>query len=225
MRIVFDLDYTLLDTTKFKEALADAITSCGVSRQRYEETYSATVRRDGKTSDYDPEVQLESLASDFPAPQARVDARRNIEELLMHTEQYLFPGVAELLRALRHDGNELILLTLGNETWQHAKIENSGLSELFDRVVTTGKHKHEPLRGIVPEGESAIIVNDNGVETKELMAQMPWCTYILIRGPKRAPEDLHLIEVSSISELMQYFEREGILKESARGNLPPGFRK
>lgn len=225
MRIVFDLDYTLLDTTKFKEALADAITSCGVSRQRYEETYSATVRRDGKTFDYDPEIQLEALIPDFPSLDARALAHLKIDDLLRHTERFLFPGAVELLRALRRAGNELILLTLGNESWQRAKVEHSGLAELFDKVVTTGKHKHAPLRDLVPEGERAIIVNDNGAETKELMAQMPWCEYILVRGPKGAPDDLHLPEVVSMSELTAHFQREGILTGPLPENLPSGFRR
>ncbi len=201
MKIVFDLDYTLLDTAKFKEALADAVTSCGVSRERYEAAYRTIVTREGKVYDYDPDVHLAALKDDFADPSALAEARRRVAAVLTTTEKYLFPGAVELLRELRRNGAKLELLTLGNEKWQRAKIEHSGLPRYFDKVEATEKKKAGVMSGLAEPGEKVMIVNDNGFEIREMMAEAPGHEYVLMRGPKPVPPDLKLPEVRDIGEL------------------------
>jgi phosphoglycolate phosphatase-like HAD superfamily hydrolase len=225
MRIVFDLDYTLLDTTKFKEALADIFTSRGVSRDRYEEAYRATVNRHEGAYEYDPEVHLQ-LLTDALASVADVSrAREEIRQLLTRTGEYLFPGAVELLDGLRHSGNELVLLTLGNEQWQRTKVEHSGLAGHVDRVVTVNKAKVEVISEIVGHGGQALIINDNGSEIGEMMKREPQCRFVLVKGPKGGSEVLSAPTVENIRELGQYLEREGILESPARENHPHGRRK
>ncbi|MFA6603881.1 MAG: HAD family hydrolase [Patescibacteria group bacterium] len=199
MKIVFDLDYTLLDTAKFKEALAEAYTSQGVSRERYEETYRAVVKREGKVYDYDPEVQLKMLGADLGGPEAVAEVRRRIGDVLASTEKYLYPGSRELLAELRRHGGKLALMTLGNEKWQRAKIEHSGLADLFDEVVATEDKKVGVVRSLAEGGEPVIVVNDNGAEMREMMAVAPEFKYVLKCGPKSVPEDLKLPEGKDIA--------------------------
>ncbi len=208
MKFVFDLDYTLLDTVKFKEALADAVTSCGVSRERYEETYQAIVRREGKVYDYDPDVHLSALKDDLSDPAALADARRRIAGVLASTEKYLYPGAAELLRELRKHGARLELLTLGNEKWQRAKVEHSGLARLFDVIMATEKEKKGIMAGLAEPGERVMVVNDNGAEIKEMMAQAPEYEYVLKRGPKAVPAELQLPEAKDMKELAALISAE-----------------
>lgn len=208
MKIVFDLDYTLLDTAKFKEALAEAVTAQGVSRDRYEETYKAVVRREGKVYDYDPDAHLEALKDDFDGERAMNEARRGIAAVLAGTEKYLYPGAVELLRELRRQGAELVLMTLGNEKWQRAKVENSGLGGMFDEVLATEKKKVDTVREIGRAGDKIIIVNDNGEEMKEMMAAAPEYRYILKRGPKHVPADLKLPESRDMNELAALLSAE-----------------
>jgi len=201
MKIVFDLDYTLLDTAKFKEALARAVTAQGVDRERYEDVYKAVVKRQGKVYDFDPEALLEGLKNDFADEAARDEARRGIAGVLARTEEFLYPGAVELLRELRRHGAELVLMTLGNEKWQRAKVENSGLAGMFDEVAATEKKKVESVRDLGRDGGKVIVVNDNGEELKEMMAAAPSYRYLLKRGPKPVPGDLKLPEGKDIPEL------------------------
>jgi FMN phosphatase YigB (HAD superfamily) len=232
MTIIWDLDYTLLDTVKFKDALKDAVTSCGVPPERYEEAYKATVTREGKVYDYDPDAHLELLSADFPDEGAKKEARARIDGVLSRTEEFLYPGAKELLERARAAGKEQILLTLGNEAWQQAKVMHSGLADHFDAVVATGKKKSGVIRDLLKDKDDVLVINDNGREVQEMMAEMPEYRYLLMKGPKEAPEGLAVDEVSGIAELEERFVREGIVppdakeagKESDAGRRGPSRR-
>jgi FMN phosphatase YigB (HAD superfamily) len=215
MKIVFDLDYTLMDTARFKEALAEAVTAHGVSRERYEETYKAIVKREGKVYDYDPDVHIEALGGDFSDAGAAAEARRSIDKVVAESDKYLFPGSVELLKELRREGRELVLLTLGNEGWQRRKVENSGLHGYFDEVIATGKHKTGEITKLAESREKTIIVNDNGEEIKEMMRQAPRFTYIMKKGPKPIPKELiEMPSAEDILELEELLVAEGALDEA-----------
>jgi len=230
MTIIFDLDYTLLDTVKFKDALREAVTSLGVSAERYEETYKQIVKREGRAYDYDPDAHLEALRADFGKPEAIVEARARIDGVLARTEEFLYPGSVEMVRKYRDAGARVVLLTMGNEQWQEAKAKHSGLAELFDRVVTVGKGKSEALRGFALEDSEVIIVNDNGSEMKEMMGEVdkwrlasaekgsaekiPKMKFIMKRGPKPVPTGLAL-EPKELNEVERIID----------GEFPPGAFK
>jgi len=219
MKVVFDLDYTLLDTAKFKEAMAEAVTSCGVPRDRYEEAYKAVVKREGKVYDYDPEAHLEALRPWFPDEVALTEARRRLDEVVAGADKYLFPGSVELLKELRQEGRETVLMTLGNEAWQKRKVDNSGLGALFDEVILTGKHKVGLMKGLAKPGEKVVIVNDNGEEMREMMREAPSYVYIMKKGPKPKPADLKLPEADDLAELEELLMKEGALSREAGREL------
>jgi FMN phosphatase YigB (HAD superfamily) len=215
MKIVFDLDYTLMDTAKFKEALAEAVTACGVSRERYEETYRSIVKREGKVYDYDPDVHIESLRQDFPDADAAAEARRGIDKVVADSDKFLFPGSAELLKELRREGRELVLLTLGNERWQRRKVEHSGLRDYFDEVIATGKHKTAEIGKLAEAEGKTIVINDNGEEIREMMRRAPRLTYIMKKGPKPIPKELiEMPSAEDIRELEELLVAEGALDEA-----------
>ena len=56
-----------------------------------------------------------------------------------HRNMYLFPGVAEALRAFRAHGVGLALVTNGAADMQRAKIDRFGLEPLFDHVQIEGE--------------------------------------------------------------------------------------
>lgn len=208
MHIVFDLDYTLLDTAALKNALADAVTAHGPSREDYERTYRETVKREGKVYDYDPDAHLDLLADAFPDEAARDAARRGMDGVLARSEEFLYPGVKELLTELRDHGAELTLLTLGNEKWQHAKVDRSGLRGLFDEVIATEKEKSGVISKIAGKDRRTIVVNDNGKELVEMQERAPELTYVLKRGPKEVPKGLDLPEADTIAELADVLGKE-----------------
>lgn len=234
MTIIFDLDYTLLDTVMFKEALKEVVTSLGVSPERYEETYKQIVKREGKTYDYDPGAHIEALHKDLGGQPGRMaEVMAKINQVLARTEEFLYPGSVELLNKYRNSGAKLVLLTLGNEKWQQAKVKHSGLTVLFDEVVATGKNKSEIIKTLAEGDEKVIIVNDNGEEMKDMIAEVerwrekegsvPEIKFLLKKGPKPSPADLPL-EPMELDEVEKAIDAE-IGEASLKTGEPPESRR
>ena len=78
-------------------------------------------------------------------------ARRMGELFLdaLPTRKILFPYTIEILRYLRNKGYQLHLITNGFEKTQHSKLENSGLSGYFGKVITSeGSNSLKPHKEI-----------------------------------------------------------------------------
>jgi FMN phosphatase YigB (HAD superfamily) len=229
MTIIWDLDYTLLDTVAFKKALKEAVTALGVSPERYEQTYAEVVKREGKTYDYDPAAHVEALRSDLGGDDGRMaEALSRIDAVLARTEEFLYPGSVEMLRRYQDAGARQVLLTLGNERWQEAKVSHSGLAALFDEVRAVGKGKADALREIAAREERVYVVNDNGEEMRAMMEEaatwrgedVPELRFILKKGPKPVPEGLDLpqAELDEIEKLLD--EELGIDRRDHREGRP-----
>ncbi len=204
MKIVFDLDYTLLDTVKFKEAL---VAATGVDGAAYERAYADAVRRNGGL--FDPGVLFEELRGRGLLAEGDAEAARaRFDGVLRTTERYLYPEAKELLEALGRHEADIDLMTFGNAEWQRAKVEHSGLAGMFDAVLYAEKDKKEFVRGVGEGQDKVVIVNDNGKEMEEMMAAAPEYTYVLKKGPKPVPAELALPTAETIGELVTILERE-----------------
>ena len=210
MKFLFDLDYTLLDTEKFKKALIAAIVFVGgPSVEDCESAFSVVTEKMGM---FDADSFFHELKDTFFSDQAAIEARVAFDRVLTETAQYLYPEAKELLEALRkHDGAVVDLMTFGNAAWQRAKVEHSGLAELFDETIYTEKDKGERLRDAGRGQDLVIVVNDNGEEIQRMIAVAPEYTYILKKGPKPVPaEVVFLPTASTMQELaLQLGEQTG----------------
>ena len=196
MKFLFDLDYTLLDTEKFKNALIAAIVSVGGPSE--EDCQSAFRAVTEKTGMFDVDSFFHELKDTFFGDQVAIEARAAFDRVLTETAQYVYPEAKELLEALRkHDGASVDLMTFGNEAWQRAKVEHSGLAELFDETIYTDKDKGERLRDAGRGQDLVIVVNDNGEEIQRMIAAAPEYTYILKKGPKPVPEEIAALPTAS----------------------------
>lgn len=204
-KIVFDLDYTLLDTVKFKEAL---VVATGVDEKAYEAAYAAAVARNKGL--FDPAVLFAELKERaLLTGQDVAPARERFDAVLTTTEQYLYPQAKEMLESLRrHPEAKVELMTFGNAEWQKAKVEHSGLKDLFHDVLYAEKDKKEFVRNLREGDEKVVIVNDNGKEMEEMMNAAPEYAYIIKKGPKAIPEDLRLPTAETIEALAALLERE-----------------
>ncbi len=208
MKFLFDLDYTLLDTEAFKKALEAAVVS--TQRPSVEDFRAAYGTVAEKTGMFDAESFFAELKDAFSDDYAAAEARAAFEHVLTETERYLYPEAKELLEVLRrHKGATVDLMTFGNERWQRAKVEHSGLDQLFDEKIFTDQDKSTILRDAGSGEEKVIVVNDNGEELRRMIAAVPEYTYILKKGPKPVPMELaSLPTAETMQELAALLEKE-----------------
>ncbi len=200
MKVIFDLDYTLLDTIKLKKDLAKVL---GLSAEEYNEQYKKFFKDRG--INWNLERHLEILRTEKGISKDEEEAiRHNFTELLKKMDEYLLPGAEETLRKYKRKGDELILATFGDIDWHKLKVENSKvLMRNLDHIIYEDKDKTKNayLRFLRDSGENILIVNDNAKESFELLKLLGKNSELrLVDGPyARNVEHNHKIE--NISEL------------------------
>lgn len=187
MTIIFDLDYTLLDTAAFKKELSSALRECGISDTEFQEVYSEKVEKEELVRDFDPLMYVKELRDSLSCSEEEVVGR--IEKVAGNASSHLFPDAVEVLGALKSEGHRLMLMTHGNVAWQKKKVEQSGIRDVFDEVFYAPEKK-EDLKDVLADIEMpAVMVNDNGKEIDLLGTAFPQYRMIAVRGPKPLPSD------------------------------------
>lgn len=199
MIVILDLDYTLLDTARFKDALATAFARHGVGREAFDRSYVRTVAAEPPAYDYDIDRHIGFLVDELGCDAGGL--KKDAEMLLDDTVEYLYPGAREFLVELRGCGAVLVLLTLGNESWQRAKVVRSGLADLFDEVVTVGAGKENVVSEMVRGRSPVAVINDNADEISKMREAAPSFLYILKRGPKGVPDQIDIPVCDSFEEI------------------------
>lgn len=190
MLIIFDLDYTLLDTTKFKRGLGKAL---GLSMEEFNDTYKKIFK--DKKLPYNIDIHIKYLLQNFREGLADSTAMENgiksrIKEFLRDIDQYLFHEAENVLKKMKEEGHSLLLLTYGDEDWQRYKIENLKIKKYFDGIFYADKDKYEVLEDLVNNqkqfffpGDEILIVNDNAQESLRIKESLGRGEIFLLEGP------------------------------------------
>lgn len=206
MKIVFDLDYTLLDTVKFKEAL---LAATGVGEKEYIAAYDEVVATNNGF--FDPEklfLEMHRRGS-FVDGDTMEQAKERFTQVLMGTEKYLYPDAKELLEALaKHKEIVVELMTFGNKKWQQQKVDHSGLRALFNAVHCVDEEKKNVISRAGEGHDKVIVVNDNGKEMDEMHDAAPEYVYIFKKGPKPAPTKCGPLAAETMLELAERLEAQ-----------------
>jgi phosphoglycolate phosphatase-like HAD superfamily hydrolase len=196
MKIIFDFDYTLYDTARFKEALISALEELGPSREEIVRAYGAG-QEYGEES-YQPEAHVGRLGESLRCSPG--EAVMALEAVAKQGTEFVYPGAAAFLRRLQQQGHTLVLLTLGDEGWQRLKVLNSGLADCFDAYYATAHPKTEMLPRLTADDE-CVIVNDNGAEIEAMMAVCPSARFVLKIGLKAIPPGLKIPVCRTFEEI------------------------
>ena len=198
--IIWDFDYTLLDSAKLMGVIRQAVSDCGVSAEDFNQTYQETVGREGYYYDYSPDYHFYLLGQCTEDQQCVQNARREFDRIITESCDFLYPGVIELLERLKSSSIRQILLTLGNQEYQGAKVQRCGLNEIFDEIHYVDNNKDKWLASFKTGGE-VIVINDNGNEVLAMKKVCPEYRYILVKGPKDVPSELDIMPVEGVDNI------------------------
>lgn len=218
---IIDFDDTLFDTHAFKHARLRALLVAGVTEKDYHETYVEAQKKNDLFS-YSNERHAELLA--FRGyPKDRI--LRVLEETTgERLREFLFPDTVTFIRKLKETGRSLILLSLGEASFQELKVKGSGIHEYFDRVFMvqdSKEHIIQELSGVgekSAQGGSALggedeiwFINDKVGESKLIQTRFPKLHIVLKKSESIAEEEYKKSKVSyfqTLTEIYEYVEQK-----------------
>ncbi len=179
VKIIFDLDYTLLDTAKLKEKIAGIF-----DKENFQADYDKYYKKAGINFNCDDYL---SILKD----EGRIDCAREkklkskIKKIISHIDNYLKTGAKNVLKYFKSTGAELILMTFGNKKWQQEKIKNLSIAKYFAKIIYEEKDKKQSryLKSLSKTDEKILIINDNISEAEEMLKILKKGELFLIKGP------------------------------------------
>lgn len=183
MIIIFDLDYTIFDTDKFKRR--GLALFFNMDETEFKSYYKKNFKDQGLN--YSPKKHLRNLGWSYKEIVAKLSQLDDWME--KEISRYLFPEASKILDKLKQAGHKIILASFGDKEFQEQKISAlkiNGISakEFFDEVVISDKVKAglEELKRF--KGENILLVDDNLKEAIDLKGILgDRCEIFLIDGP------------------------------------------
>ena len=129
---IIDFDDTLLDTQKFKRERMKALLSLGVSEEIYWNSYSEARYDDENISTYCDKRHADVLHYKYGF--VKEEVLDKLDEVNKKMSEILFSEAFNFLEKLKQTGNSLVLLSLGEPSFQEFKVKLSGVDKYFDRL-------------------------------------------------------------------------------------------
>ncbi|MDD4901341.1 MAG: HAD hydrolase-like protein [Patescibacteria group bacterium] len=180
MIIIFDLDYTLLDTARFKKDLAVVF-----DRENFSDDYQKYFKMQGVNFNFAVYLSLLKKFDHLNAAREK-ELKEKWLDFKKRSRDYLFPGAVNILKHLKQGGARLLLITFGDKEWQAEKVGCLGLDKYFDRLSFKEKDKSEDhlLSEIKNSQERILVVNDNAKEAEGMVDTLGKRAKIfLVNGP------------------------------------------
>lgn len=153
--IILDLDYTLLNTTAFKLALAKSL---DLSAHDWEQAYNGFVADNGL---FKPEDLLKGVTA---------EQRQAFAEVVQSIRRYLYPDTLAFLQSAQAAGHQLTIVTFGQPAWQEQKLQALRLPSDVECRATEGS-KVTVLADLV--NDDTIVVDDRAVELEQIVKAYP----------------------------------------------------
>lgn len=203
--IIVDFDDTLFGTQKFKQALVKSLAGLGVSEELFWQTYSeARILENGSFSySFSRHAKiLEKQGFDYNGILGKFN--------LVKIKDFLFVDTVEFLEYLKKIGQDLYLLSLGDDNFQKLKVEECGIGSYFKKVFFRGKDKGLVVKEILQEcGEDSNIffINDKIEESKKIQQDFPELKIILKQVSGAEEEEYRnsgIIYFQTLTEIKKY---------------------
>lgn len=179
MKVIFDLDYTLLDTVKFKEKMSDIF-----GQEDFKADYEKYFKSRGINFDCDKYLAILKAEGRIDGAREK-KLRLELEKLISNIDNYLKSDAENVLKHFQGIGAELILITFGNKKWQEEKVKNLSIAKYFFNIIyeEKDKHKSEYLKSLSGGDDEILIINDNLAEAEEMLKILKRGELLLVRGP------------------------------------------
>ncbi len=206
MKIVLDFDHTLFDTEEFKQALQDRLAMFGVTVDQFNSNYRIVKEQLGH---YDHQEHLRLLAQEEELDEN--DLLLSFNEIIATANEFLFPDAVEFLEVLKSiSKSELYLLTFGQDKFQQAKVEASGIKPYFKKVIDTIDSKLK-FFDQNRELQKAIFVDNRGKTINQIKTKYPKIISIWIKRENTPYDDEKCekmdFKATSLTEALQYIKK------------------
>lgn len=196
MTVVFDLDYTLLDTEAFKVALCSTL---GITVSEFND-HSKLLFSGPPKRHYDLRDHIHYLVnSDEDRAQELLEKCNT--EVQSRMNEFLFPESRQVVDRFLDAGWEVHLMTLGSPEFQEWKVAGlDSINSKFSKKIYVGTKKVEFLADYAHSDEPVLFVNDNARESVEILQSLPELRLALIDGgySKNIDHDLEVFKLAQI---------------------------
>ncbi len=206
MKVIFDLDYTLLDTARFKDKLAEIF-----SEQDFYADYKKYFKDQGVSFEIDKYLAI--LKGEERIDQAKIkELNTSLNELMENLDEYLRPDAENVLKHFKKEGAGLVLMTFGDKKWQAEKINHLSIGKYFDKIIFEEKDKSqsEYLKSLSDGNEEILIINDNLAEVEEMLKILKRGESRLVDGPYAGGKE---VRVNKLAELIPEKQEAEEVKE------------
>jgi FMN phosphatase YigB (HAD superfamily) len=155
-KLFIDLDGTILDSLKIKDEIFRILREAGFTDREIEQAYVLAC----SDYQYTLEKHIDNLGKLKKFDKAKI--RQELETFFDKCPDLIFEDALKFLKKVDHTKYEVILVSLGDVTYQRKKYESSQIEQYFDSVYFTQEQKWEWLRSKVSLNDNFIIVDDRG---------------------------------------------------------------
>jgi hypothetical protein len=199
---IVDFDDTLFKTGQFKQARKAALLAVGVSADMYDVTYQEARNSSDGLFTYSNERHADMLAK------RRFDKQVVLEVLGSTTQElkkFLDEEAESFLKMLKKTSEPLVLLSLGDPSFQELKVKASGIAEYFERLFMVDESKEKIMRELIttnPE-QKFWFINDKIEETKKVVQTFPFTQAVLKVSPQIPLEEYQNSGLPYFTSLLQ----------------------
>ena len=176
MKLIFDFDHTLFDTSRFLAALSENFAALGISESTF---YKAL------TAAYNAERMFIPSRFLYALTENQNSSYKLFEKQLISfcgsLNKYVYLDAIPFLQTVQQSHHTPVLLTFGHEQFQRMKIEGAGLVPYFERVIVTDNIAKDEEVEKLSGGKQTIFVDDNPVALAAVKRYAPHIVTVRMR--------------------------------------------